>query len=165
MITLTWRQSERAQITIRTELTNKTSSQIQLPLNFTPPLSCAAVKEESPDSVATLTGDDVVARETEPQEGGTRAWLTVVGSALVYFASFGFMNSFGYFQDFYQANYLSNYPPSTIAFIGTLQLSLMYIMGSVAGSLFDSYGLKVILPYNELETSLIGYSGCIRSEL
>ncbi|KAA8617864.1 hypothetical protein PtrV1_09371 [Pyrenophora tritici-repentis] len=118
------------------------------------------MKEELPDSIATLASDDAAVRETEPQEGGTRAWLTVVGSALVYFASFGFMNSFGFFQDFYQANYLSNYPPSTMAFIGTLQISLMYVMGSVAGSLFDSYGLKWLYPVGALGCygSLIGLS-------
>jgi hypothetical protein len=81
----------------------------------------------------------------ELHEGGTRAWLTVVGSALVYFASFGFMNSFGYFQDFYQNDYYPRYTASTIAFIGTLQISLMYIVGPVAGALFDSYGIKVSL--------------------
>ncbi|KAL1639397.1 hypothetical protein SLS58_007978 [Diplodia intermedia] len=104
------------------------------------------MKEEPRDAVATDDAvDDAAIEEKEPQEGGLHAWLTVVGSALVYFASFGFMNSFGYFQDFYQANYLANYSSSTIAFIGTLQISLMYVVGPVAGALFDSYGLKGVL--------------------
>lgn len=79
------------------------------------------------------------------KEGGAEAWLTVAGSALVYFASFGFINSFGFFQDYYQLDFLSNYAPSTIAFIGTLQITLMYVMGPVAGALFDAFGLKVPL--------------------
>lgn len=65
-----------------------------------------------------------------------------MGSALVYFASFGFMNSFGYFQDFYQKDYLPESSPTTIAFIGTLQISLMYFVGPFAGAMFDLYGLK-----------------------
>lgn len=81
--------------------------------------------------------------DTEPKEGGLRAWLTVLGSALVYFASFGFMNSFGYFQGFYETEYLRTYSSSTIAFIGTLQISLMYFVGPIVGALFDSHGLKV----------------------
>lgn len=101
------------------------------------------MKEEPRDAVAT---DNAVMEEKEPEEGGLRAWLTVVGSALVYFASFGFMNSFGYFQDFYQDDYLADYSSSTIAFIGTLQISLMYVVGPVAGALFDAYGLKVNHP-------------------
>jgi len=51
------------------------------------------------------------------QEGGLRAWLTVVSSSSIHFASFGIVNSFGYFQDFYQADYPSNYSSSAIAFI------------------------------------------------
>ncbi|OJD29981.1 uncharacterized protein BKCO1_680003 [Diplodia corticola] len=79
-----------------------------------------------------------------PSEDNVRAWLTVLGSALVYFASFGFTNSFGFFQDYYQTDYLPEQPPSTIAFIGTLQISLMYVIAPVAGALSDIYGLKWI---------------------
>ncbi|KAL1647066.1 hypothetical protein SLS58_002836 [Diplodia intermedia] len=77
-------------------------------------------------------------------EDNLRAWLTVLGSALVYFASFGFTNSFGFFQDYYQTHYLPDQSPSTIAFIGTLQISLMYVVAPVAGALSDAYGLKWI---------------------
>lgn len=79
-------------------------------------------------------------------EGDTEAWLTVAGSTLVYFASFGFINSFGFFQDYYQLHFLSHYAPSTVAFIGTLQITLLYLIGPVAGALFDVFGLKVCLP-------------------
>lgn len=76
-------------------------------------------------------------------EGGAQAWLAIAGSFLVYFASFGVVNSFGFFQTFYQQEYLKKYPPSVISFIGTLQITLMYLSGSVAGALFDLYGPKV----------------------
>lgn len=85
--------------------------------------------------------------EQEPlADGSVQGWLTVLGSTLVYFASFGFTNSFGFFQDYYQTHYLPDYPPSTIAFIGTLQTTLMYVIGPVAGALFDAYGLRWIYP-------------------
>ncbi|KAK7709578.1 hypothetical protein SLS57_008633 [Botryosphaeria dothidea] len=84
--------------------------------------------------------------EQEPlADGSVQGWLTVLGSTLVYFASFGFTNSFGFFQDYYQTHYLPDYPPSTIAFIGTLQTTLMYVIGPVAGALFDAYGLRGVL--------------------
>ncbi|GME37345.1 Mfs general substrate transporter [Neofusicoccum parvum] len=83
--------------------------------------------------------------ENHDAEGGLQSWLTVAGSALVYFASFGYMNSFGFFQDYYQHGYLENYAPSSIAFIGTLQLGLMNLVGPVAGVLFDAYGLNGVL--------------------
>ncbi|GME35071.1 Major facilitator superfamily [Neofusicoccum parvum] len=88
-----------------------------------------------------------VDEELEPlSDGSVQGWLTVLGSALVYFASFGFTNSFGFFQDYYQTHYLPDTPPSTIAFIGTLQTSLMYVVGPIAGALFDAYGLRWIYP-------------------
>lgn len=83
--------------------------------------------------------DDNVADE----EGGVRAWLAILGSFLVYFASFGVANSFGYFQTFYQTEYLQQYSPSVISLIGTIQITLLYLTGSIAGALFDAYGLKV----------------------
>ncbi|OMP85184.1 putative transporter MCH4 [Diplodia seriata] len=80
-------------------------------------------------------------------EDNLRAWLTVLGSALVYFASFGFTNSFGFFQDYYQTHYLPDQSPSTIAFIGTLQISLMYVVAPVAGALSDAYAGSLWQPF------------------
>lgn len=81
--------------------------------------------------------------EDQKTEGGIEAWLTVAGSALVFFASFGFINTFGFFQNYYLLSFLSNYPSSTVAFIGTLQITLLYLLSPVAGALFDAFGLKV----------------------
>lgn len=36
--------------------------------------------------------------KSECPEGGLHAWLAVLGSSLVYFVSFGLINSFGTFQ-------------------------------------------------------------------
>lgn len=93
--------------------------------------------DENQDADA-LPRDDV-----EYTEGGAQAWLAIAGSFLVYFASFGVVNSFGFFQTLYQQDYLKSYSPSVISFIGTLQITLMYLSGSVAGALFDVYGPKV----------------------
>lgn len=87
--------------------------------------------------------DGTVNAEEDGDEGDVRAWLAILGSFLVYFASFGVANSFGYFQTFYQLEYLPDSSPSVISFIGTIQITLLYLTGSVAGALFDSYGFKV----------------------
>jgi MFS family permease len=76
-------------------------------------------------------------------EHTARAWLSIAGSCLVYFVSFGYMNSFGYFQDFYSQDYLSSSSSSVIAFIGSLQFGLMYLVGPFSGIMFDTYGPKV----------------------
>ena len=97
----------------------------------------------SRDALDPSFGEGPEESHNEDKEGGVESWLTVAGSALVYFASYGFNNSFGFFQNYYQLHLLSHYAPSKIAFIGTLQITLMYIMGPLAGALFDALGLKV----------------------
>ena len=71
------------------------------------------------------------------------AWLTVVGSFLVYFVAFGYMNSFGFFQNYYAKHDLSESSPAIIALIGSLQPGLMYLVGPVTGAVFDAYGHRV----------------------
>ncbi|KAH7119734.1 major facilitator superfamily domain-containing protein [Dendryphion nanum] len=78
------------------------------------------------------------------REWHKEAWLTVIGSSLVYFSTFGIINSFGFFQEYYKNHNLASTPASTISFIGTLQITLMNLLAAPAGSLFDCYGLKVI---------------------
>lgn len=92
---------------------------------------------------AASRADPEIPVNPRKDESTTRNWLTVAGAFLVYFVSFGFMNSFGYFQTFYQHDYLAEYSPSVIAVIGSLQLGLMYIVGPIVGVLFDAYGLQV----------------------
>lgn len=79
-------------------------------------------------------------------EGGRRAWLTVLGSFLIYYSSFGMLNSFGFFQAFYQQEYLANVAsPSTISFIGTIQLALMNGLSTISGAICDAQGIRVRL--------------------
>ncbi|KAM5349779.1 hypothetical protein ACJ41O_006284 [Fusarium nematophilum] len=55
------------------------------------------------------------------------------------------MNSFGFFQEYYTREYLAGHSPSIIAFIGSLQLGLMYIASPCVGALFDAFGPKGVL--------------------
>ncbi|KAI0086146.1 MFS general substrate transporter [Irpex rosettiformis] len=72
-----------------------------------------------------------------PPDGGLRAWLVVLGSSLGTFATFGFVNAWGVFQSYYEQTLLSDTSPSTIAWIGSIQYSLVFIPGLVVGRLFD----------------------------
>ncbi|KAJ4374335.1 hypothetical protein N0V83_003076 [Neocucurbitaria cava] len=87
---------------------------------------------------------DAESCELKGSEGGCAAWLTVAGSVLVYYASFGIMNSFGFFQNYYTSEFLQNTPTSTISFIGTLQMALMNSLAAVSGALCDRYGVKYL---------------------
>lgn len=89
------------------------------------------------------TSGSIIKDEKTLQDGGKQAWLTIAGSFLVYYSSFGLLNSFGFFQDYYQQNYLAQVSPATISFIGTLQLMLMNLLSSIAGGVSDAHGIKV----------------------
>ncbi|KAF2684267.1 MFS general substrate transporter [Lentithecium fluviatile CBS 122367] len=112
----------------------------------------AALAEDIHNEVAA---DFIVGlvEEIKENEGGLRAWLTVIGSSLVYFASFGIINSFGFFQNYYEEKLLVGVPASTISFVGTSQLTLMNLLAAPAGSLFDCYGLKALYIFSGISCS------------
>lgn len=72
-----------------------------------------------------------------PPDGGSEAWLQVLGSFLINVNNWGILNSSGAFQAFYEQDLLSNNSASTIGWIGTLHGALLLIVGVVAGPLFD----------------------------
>ncbi|EIW52339.1 MFS general substrate transporter [Trametes versicolor FP-101664 SS1] len=78
-------------------------------------------------------------------DGGLQAWLTVFGAFLALFCTFGQLNSFGTFQTWYAEHQLRDLPPSTIAWIGSLQLWIFFFSGGFIGRIFDARGPRVIM--------------------
>ncbi|KAJ6592148.1 MFS general substrate transporter [Mycena vulgaris] len=78
-------------------------------------------------------------------EGSIRGWLAVFGGSLVLISTFGNMQSFGVFQDFYTRIYFPEESPSTISWIGSVQLALQFIVGVVSGKLFDKGHFRVLM--------------------
>jgi len=92
-----------------------------------------------------------------------RRWLVVIGAFLALFCTFGQLSSFGTFLSWYSHNQLSSYSPSTISWIGSLQLwvfffsvstsgsydttirSKMPYQGAIVGRCFDRYGPRPLL--------------------
>ena len=92
----------------------------------------------APESVT-----DTESSESKERETSRPAYLTILGSILVCYASSGLTSSFGFFQDFYSHEFLRETPNASIAFIGTLQMALTNLMAAVSGALCDQYGVKV----------------------
>lgn len=81
-----------------------------------------------------------------PPNGGTRAWLTVAGCYLVYVNTYGLASAFGSYQAYYQTTLFQDYQPSTITWIGTLQLFFLGFTGVVSGPLYDrGHGLLLFV--------------------
>ncbi|KAI0628488.1 monocarboxylate permease [Trametes polyzona] len=100
-------------------------------------LAVPALHPEDPPSTKDL--DDV-------PDGGKEAWTVVLGSSLALFASAGMVNTYGTFQDYYEATLLPSSSSSTIAFIGSLQIFFLYFIGTLTGRIFDVYGTKYLIP-------------------
>ena len=69
---------------------------------------------------------------------GVLAWLQVVASFLLNINNWGLINTFGAFQAWYELDLLRSYSPSAISWIGTLQGSLILLVGVLSGPIFDS---------------------------
>ncbi|EPQ57826.1 MFS general substrate transporter [Gloeophyllum trabeum ATCC 11539] len=93
-----------------------------------------AVQETSPSAketaAAALSDDDF-------PDGGLQAWLVVLGSVCVNISTFGLVNGWGTFQSYYTQTLLPNTNASAIAWIGSIQYSLVFLPGLVSGRLFD----------------------------
>ncbi|KZP29024.1 MFS general substrate transporter [Athelia psychrophila] len=73
-------------------------------------------------------------------DGGWRAWLVVFGTMSATFSTFGYVNAWGVFQAYYEETILKDSSPSSIAWIGSIQ-----VPGLVTGRLFDRGYFKVPL--------------------
>ncbi|KAI4283174.1 MAG: hypothetical protein L6R38_002365 [Xanthoria sp. 2 TBL-2021] len=71
-------------------------------------------------------------------DGNPRAWLLVAGSFFMVFNTWGIINSFGAYQEYYSSALLNNSSASLISWIGTIQGFLMEFMGLFIGPVFDS---------------------------
>ena len=83
----------------------------------------SSVPKRDVEAMETATG----AREVDEfSDGGLSAWLTVFGAFFALFCSFGQMNAFGTFQSWYTTHQLRHLHPSTVAWIGSVQLWIFF---------------------------------------
>ena len=71
-------------------------------------------------------------------EGGKDAYLCLLGGFCCLFCSFGWLNCLGVFQSYYQLNQLRDYSPSTIAWIASLEIFVMFAPGPIVGWVYDN---------------------------
>ncbi|QKX59663.1 uncharacterized protein TRUGW13939_06803 [Talaromyces rugulosus] len=73
-----------------------------------------------------------------PPNGGTQAWLTVLGAHFLFCNSWGIANAFGTFQTYYELELLQSSSPSDIAWIGSVQSWLLLFVGALSGPIYDA---------------------------
>ncbi|KAK9380321.1 major facilitator superfamily [Kockiozyma suomiensis] len=98
---------------------------------------------------------------SEFPEGGSRAWLVVLGAWCVSFSTFGYMNAYGVYQDYYSSSFMSNKSSSSISWIGSVQVFFLFFGSIVGGPLFDRHGAKIVhLPAIAVVLSVMMTSLC-----
>ncbi|RAL12851.1 MCT family MFS transporter [Aspergillus homomorphus CBS 101889] len=80
-----------------------------------------------------------------PPDGGVAAWSVVFGAWCAMFCSFGWINSIGTFQAYYETTLLPQYSASTIAWIPSLEVFFMFFMGPIVGFLSDTLGARIVI--------------------
>ncbi|KAJ7731319.1 major facilitator superfamily domain-containing protein [Mycena maculata] len=110
-------------------------------------VAAADVGEKIPPVLELEKAEREIPQEAEfpDPDGGLRAWGTVFGAFMINFSCYGVITSFGVFEQHYSVNQLKDEPLSTISWIGSLQLSLVLLMGCVSGPLFDAGYLKPMI--------------------
>ncbi|CEI67749.1 hypothetical protein FVEN_g9557 [Fusarium venenatum] len=83
--------------------------------------------------------------EIEYPEGGREAWLVVLGGWFGLFCTFGLITCVGVFLEYYQNMPLSEYSPSTISWITSLQVFFQVGGSAIWGRVYDSYGPRWLL--------------------
>ncbi|KAJ7734808.1 MFS general substrate transporter [Mycena metata] len=89
----------------------------------------------SMDSASTEKIEQVQGEEVFP-EGG-KGWIVLASTVAGFFATFGYVNSWGVFQAYYQQKLLHNSTPSQISWIGSVQHGMIFIFALFVGRLFD----------------------------
>ena len=78
-----------------------------------------------------------------PPDGGFHAWLQVAMAHMVIFNTWGYINSFGVFQTYYVK--ALGHPPSDISWVGSIQIFLLFFVGTFAGRATDAGYFKLVL--------------------
>ena len=85
-----------------------------------------------------------------PPNGGLVAWLQVLGSFMLFFNTWGFLNTFGVFQTYYESGALFSESSSNIAWIGGIQAYMLLTVSFFSGPIYDRGYLRTLVSVGSL---------------
>ncbi len=89
--------------------------------------------------------DQAAGTLSPPPNGGFMAWMQVAASFLVFFNVLGLLNAYGQFQTYYETDILKQYTASTIAWIGSVQFLICYVVCIFTGPIWDAGHVRLLL--------------------
>ena len=78
-----------------------------------------------------------------PPDGGLKAWTQVLAGHLVVFNCWGYINSFGLFQEYYVTTLGRS--PSAVSWVGSVQVLLVFLIGTFSGRAMDAGYYQITL--------------------
>ncbi|GAA5860140.1 hypothetical protein JCM1840_002787 [Sporobolomyces johnsonii] len=127
------------------ETTVEEERQIEEEKGASPGAGGVAVAKGSSDAEKGPSSNVGGAGAIDYPDGGLRAWSNVLGAWCISFTSWGFTNSFGVFQTYYQTHQLADKSPSDISWIGSFQLAAVLFSALFAGKAFDAGYIRYLL--------------------
>ncbi|KAK1972311.1 major facilitator superfamily transporter [Colletotrichum sublineola] len=107
------------------------------------------VTESYQPSLHVLHGDDskeeLVPKAPDGPDGGLRGWLQVVAAFLLVLDGFGFITAFGVFQTHYRTIFPESVTDRDISWIGSMQIFLLFLLGTISGRLVDAGHFRITL--------------------
>lgn len=98
-----------------------------------------------PKSEASVPAFRTASNAGPPPNGGLRAWLQVLGAFMLFFNSWGLLNTFGVFQTYYESGTLFTESSSNIAWIGGIQAYMLLTVGFFSGPIYDRGYLRTLI--------------------
>lgn len=124
-------KEEHVDITDHSPVTKKHSSQMSLSPSVTP--------QQQPPLRPPLTRAVSSTKSWKdpgpPPDGGLRAWTQVCMGHLVIFNTWGYISSYGVFQTYFTETL--NLSPSDVSWVGSLQIFLLFFVGTFSGRALD----------------------------
>ncbi|CAN3354389.1 probable transporter Mch4p [Diutina catenulata] len=97
------------------------------------------------DESEEKTTDLMYGKELDPNafpDGGTEAYLVLFGSFCGLFTAFGVSNSAGAIESYVKSHQLKDVDQTSISWVFSLHLAILYFGGVVFGPLFDKFGAR-----------------------
>ncbi|KAM7183818.1 riboflavin transporter MCH5 [Rhypophila sp. PSN 637] len=93
-------------------------------------------QNDSSDGADGRSATIPVLNHPPPPDGGFQAWTQVFVGHLVLINGWGYLSSFGLFQSHYTSTLAAT--PSAISWIGSIQIFLVYLIGTFSGRALDA---------------------------
>ncbi|KAL7628802.1 hypothetical protein AAE478_000317 [Parahypoxylon ruwenzoriense] len=110
----------------------------------------AALSSSSESDTAGGDGDGDDDDEIDFPEGGLRAWLVVFGSFCAMISVYGLINSAAVFESYFSTHQLAGYDSSTIGWIFSVYLFVVFFAGIQVGPIFDRHGPRLLVAVGSL---------------